>query len=133
MDVIKRLFRNTVYIRVFADRFELRQVERGAHHVQPAVHSYSNKRLLIADFTVAEQLLREGMRALMAGRFNVVRPRVVIQPMAVLEQGLRKVEERMLRELAVAAGARDVIVWVGSGLSDRQVLALAGSRKGSSR
>jgi len=37
------------------------------------------------------------------------------------EGGLSEVEERVLRELAMCAGASKVVVWVGHELSDAEV------------
>jgi len=39
----------------------------------------------------------------------------------MIEGGLSEVEERALREVAMAAGASKVVVWVGHELSDAEV------------
>ena len=43
------------------------------------------------------------------------------QPMEKTVGGLSQVEERVLHELALGAGARRAVVWVGQALSDREV------------
>jgi len=44
-------------------------------------------------------------------------PRVLIQPLEMTEGGLSEVEDRLFRELALGAGARKVVIWVGKELS----------------
>ena len=50
-----------------------------------------------------------------------VSPQVLIQPLEMLEGGLSEVEERVLKEIAIGAGASKVVVWVGRELSDAEV------------
>jgi len=47
---------------------------------------------------------------------------MVIHPIEMVEGGLSQVEERMFKELATAAGARKVSVWLGHELSDQEVV-----------
>lgn len=47
---------------------------------------------------------------------------MVIQPMEKTNGGLSEVEERILRELAISAGARKVVIWVGNKLTNRVVI-----------
>jgi len=56
----------------------------------------------------------------------------VIHPTEMVEGGLSEVEERVLRELALGAGARSVVVHVGLALAGCRVMALTrrGSRPG---
>ena len=61
------------------------------------------------------------MRTIMKDRFMLTKPRVIIQPLELIEGGLSEIEERVLHELARGAGASKVIVWVGPELSDAEV------------
>jgi len=51
-----------------------------------------------------------------------IKPAVLIQPMAMLENGLSEVEERLFQELAYGLGARVAKVWVGHELSEQEVI-----------
>jgi hypothetical protein len=77
--------------------------------------------MLIGDFTAADQTLKTALRDVVKGRIIPVRPRVLIQPLELIEGGLSEIEERILRELAIGAGASKVVVWVGSELTDTEV------------
>jgi rod shape-determining protein MreB len=77
--------------------------------------------MLVGNFTAANQLLKAALRDILKGPIIAVRPRVLIQPLEMIEGGLSEIEERVLRELAVGAGASKVVVWVGPELSDTQV------------
>jgi hypothetical protein len=46
---------------------------------------------------------------------------MLILPMEKTEGGLSQVEERVLQELALGAGARRALVWVGQELSDQEL------------
>lgn len=77
---------------------------------------FSHPRLLIADFQKAEKILMHAVREVCARKFLPPSPRVVIQPMEKLEGGLTDIELRVFRELCIGAGAREVVVYVGSPL-----------------
>ena len=48
--------------------------------------------------------------------------------MEMTEGGLSQVEDRVFRELAAGAGAKEVLVWVGDELSDQAMLAKINER-----
>jgi len=123
--MIERLFKNTVYVQVFPNRFELRHIESGSRASALSAQAFSTVRLLIGDFLPAEDALKNGMKELHRGRWFSPKPMVVIQPMEKTENGLSPVEQRVLKEVAAGAGARDSVIWVGHQLSDQEVLAKA--------
>lgn len=115
-------FLNTVYIKVHPNRFEVKIIETGRSLVLNSPEAFTSRRLLVGQFSIASDLLLKGMKQLQADRFCIFKPVVVIQPIAMVEDGLSEIEERLFHELAVGAGARKVKVWVGQELSDREVL-----------
>lgn len=74
------------------------------------VNPFSHPRSLLADFAIAEKLLRYLFKKLSDSRLFRPAPAVVIHPMEKLEGGLTDVEIRAFSELALGAGAREVFV-----------------------
>ena len=124
--MIEKLFANTVYVKVFSNRFELKHIESGKFEVAVSNESFATDRLLVGKFSVAENVLQGAMKQLHQNRWLSPSPIVVIHPMEKVEKGLSEVEERVLLELAAGAGARRVIVWEGYELSDEEVTKKAG-------
>jgi rod shape-determining protein MreB and related proteins len=111
----------TVYIRVKRNQFRVRYLESGIETIIEAQKPFTTARLLIGQFVSAQATLKDGLKNLTKGRFFPVVPRLVIHPMEMVEGGLSEVEERILREVAISAGASKVIVWVGRELNDAEV------------
>ena len=86
-------------------------------HVNP----FSHARVLIADFTLAEELLIVAFKTV-AGT-SVIRPHpiVVIHVKEPLAGGLTGIERRALHEMAQGAGARETFLWEGAELSDEDL------------
>ncbi|HCU53879.1 MAG TPA: 1-pyrroline-5-carboxylate dehydrogenase [Gammaproteobacteria bacterium] len=121
--MLRNALSKTVYIKVYENRFVLKLLEEGNKPITIVPSSpFSTARLLVGQFSAAEQALKKGFKDMLAGRWFMPSPVVVIQPMEKIEGGLAEVEERALRELALAAGARQAIVWVGHELSDTEVV-----------
>ncbi len=117
-----KLDQNYVYVKVYANRFEIHDIKTAKHIRVDAMPAFTKGRQLIAQYSVAEDTLRNGMRKLFANRLFTPSPLMVIQPMEKTNGGLSEVEERVLRELAASAGARKVVVWVGNKLTNREVI-----------
>ena len=124
--MIEKFFANTVYVKVFSNRFELKNIESGKSEVAVSNESFATERLLVGKFSVAENVLKGAMKQLHKSRWFSPSPIVVIQPMEKITKGLSEVEERVLLELAAGAGARKVVVWEGHELSDEEVTEKAG-------
>lgn len=78
-----------------------------------AVNPFSHPRALLADFFIAELLLKQIMQKLSGKKFTISAPVVIVHPMEKTEGGLTMIEIRALREMALGAGARDVAVYQG--------------------
>lgn len=87
------------------------------------VNPFAHPRTPVSDFTVAEQLLRGLIRRLVGRAVFAPSPRIVMHPLGDYEGGLTQVELRALRELAMGAGASEVVVWIGPPLTDTDLLA----------
>lgn len=93
-------------------------------------NGFEHPRTLIADFSVAEQTLRQFLRRVLPRSLFAVSPIVVIHPQARLEGGLTQVEIRAFAELGIGAGARKIFVWQGPDLSTEELRELRFSRIG---
>jgi len=121
--MLRNALSKTVYIKVYENRFVLKLLEEGSKPITIAPASpFSTARLLVGQFSAAEQALKLALKAMFAGRWFAPSPVVVIQPMEKIDGGLAEVEKRALHELALGAGARQAVVWVGHELSDTEVM-----------
>jgi len=112
---------NAVYVRVRRNQFRVRSLDSAAEATFDAQPPFTTARLLIGQFLAAENLLKRAVKEMSKGRIFAVSPQVLIQPLEMIEGGLSEVEERVLREVAIGAGASKVVVWVGDELSDAEV------------
>ena len=112
---------NAVYVRVRRNQFRVRSLDSAAEATFDAQPPFTTARLLIGQFLAAENLLKCAVKEMSKGRIFAVSPQVLIQPLEMIEGGLSEVEERVLREVAIGAGASKVVVWVGDELSDAEV------------
>lgn len=118
-------FSNTVYVKVYPNRIELKHIESGNGAVEVAREPFTTRRLLVGNFTSAIATMADGMRKMRKAKWFEPKPIVIIQPMEKVELGLSEVEDRTFRDLAASSGARKVSVWVGHELSDSEVIAKA--------
>lgn len=123
--MIMGFFANTLYVKVFANRIELKHIESGKGVVEVAQKPFTTQHLLVGNFTSATATMIRGMEKMREIRWFGPKPTVVIQPMEKVELGLSEVEDRVFRELAAGSGARKFSVWVGHELSDSEVIAEA--------
>lgn len=119
---LQKIFSSTLYIKVFANQFVIRHIGNKQEITIHVTEAFTTKRLLLGEFSKAEKCLKEGMVKIHTSGWLSPAPVVLIQPMEMTEGGLSEIEERAFYELAKAAGARKVLVWIGDVLLDHDVL-----------
>jgi rod shape-determining protein MreB len=119
--MLDSLFTRNTYVRVKRNQFRVRNLESGADTTFQAPTPFTSVRMLVGDFTAARHALKTALHDIVKGGIIPVRSRVLIQPLELIEGGLSEIEERILREVAIGAGASKVVVWVGSELTDAEV------------
>jgi rod shape-determining protein MreB and related proteins len=77
------------------------------------INPFNHNRSIISSFTYAEKILQFAFKSIQTNAFKAA-PRVVMHQLEKNEGGLTETEERLLRELAIAAGAREVVVYQGN-------------------
>jgi hypothetical protein len=110
--------RDTYYLKLSCDHMRLRHLPSGREFTLQAVPAFSNVRMLVADFSAAQQALKSAFSALQPRRWLTLPPSLLIQPLERLEGGLSMIEERILLELGLGCGARRVRLHVGAELDD---------------
>jgi len=80
---------------------------------------FSGERLIVGDFDIAEKLLRQAFKHLQE---SWLKPIAIMHPLELVGEKLSDVEEKVLQELALSAGARDVKLWIGEELNDQEIL-----------
>lgn len=111
----------TLYVRVRQNRLTVRHIESAMEFEVAPAAPFTTQRLLVGHFKNAEAAMKEGFLTALGGSWFRPSPAVVIHPLEKTEGGLSEIEERILHELAIGAGAMKVVVWVGDQLSDAQV------------
>jgi rod shape-determining protein MreB len=87
------------------------------------VNPFAHPRSLVSDFTVGEQLLKAFVRRVRPQSWLKLAPRIVMHPLGAPEGGFTQVEIRALHEMALGAGASQVVVREGRPLADHELLA----------
>lgn len=118
LDALKQ----TIYIKVMRDSFELLHVQNNQTLHQSASQPFSTPRLAVGQFNHAEEALGAGIKALLGAKRLLLAPEVIMHQLYLADGGLSQVEERLLKELAMSVGARKVHIWQGHTLSREQLL-----------
>ncbi len=116
------MFENTIYIRLYRNKATIRHIENKRQIVVIPNKSFTTKRLLIGNFSNAETAIKDGINTLYKTKWFYPSPKILIQQMEMNDGGLSEVEERILKEISIAVGARNCVVWDGSELTDNEVL-----------
>jgi len=96
-----------VYIKIYPDKIEITNIYTQQTVSKTANPAFSSSRLLVAEYSIAEALIREIIKELGLSRRTL---KVLIQQMKEFEGGLYETEKRALRDLAEQAGGRSVYI-----------------------
>jgi len=125
--MIRDIYPSTIYVKVYPNKFELKNIDTGKFTSVIAKEPFTTTRLLIGQFNSAEEALKEGMVEVSKYKLFNPSPLVVMHQLSIFEGGLSQVEERVLIELALSVGARKAKAWIGHALSDDEVIEYAKS------
>ncbi|MFY9259666.1 MAG: hypothetical protein WAO71_04060 [Gallionella sp.] len=117
---------NAVYVKVRRNQFQVRSLKSGVDVTSVAQTPFTTTRLLIGQFAAAESALKAALKQLPQGYLRFFSPDIVIHPLEMVEGGLSEIEERIIHEVAVGAGAKRVVVWLGHELNDDEVKKMLG-------
>lgn len=111
----------SIYVQIQEDAVVARNLADGRSIKRNASPPFSHPRMLIGDFSAAQACFK-AIVAEARGGGMALRTKVLMHPLEKIEGGLTQIEERVLQELAVGAGASIVKIWVGKQLSDDEAL-----------
>jgi rod shape-determining protein MreB len=108
IDLTKLRGLNIIYIKLYENRVIIRDVNTQVNIDRKSLEPFSNSRLLLADFTIAEKFIREILNELYGKRMFQKALAVLIQPMEKTEGGLSQVEKVSFNDLVMHIGGKYV-------------------------
>lgn len=120
--LVLNFMQQIVYVQIEKNSFSLFHVQADLKQYVKSALPFSTDRLAIGNFKQAEETLRKSLTSVYPNSIFKVSPIVVMHQLYLAEGGLCEVEERVLRELALGAGARQVYIWSGHSLTKEQLL-----------
>ncbi len=106
IDLTKITGRDYAYIRLYENRVVIKNPKTNDSVEKKALLPFSSSRLLLADFIVAENLIREILPEIYEKKLISKPLAVLFQPMEKTEGGLSRVEKASFNDLAVQIGGR---------------------------
>lgn len=114
----------TVLIQLYRNRVVIRNIDLGITIDRTCSGKFSNPRMVLADFRVAEEFTRSLLREMSQKRFAPPM-KVLVQPMELVDGGISPVEQRSFNDFAQHLGAKYVFLHLTQEpLSDQRVLEL---------
>jgi rod shape-determining protein MreB and related proteins len=86
------------------------------------INPFAHPRSLVSDFSLGEQLLKAFVRRIVGTSIFAASSKLVMHLLGEPAGGFTQVEVRAFREMALGAGASEVVVWQGQHLSDQDLL-----------
>jgi len=110
---------HTLYLRVYKTKIEIRNITNGKESIVKPVKTYSNSRLIIADFIVAEEYLRQAINEVYPNN-NI---KILFQPVDENIKNYSPVETRSFIDSSEHAGAKLVAIdLTQKKLSDQEII-----------
>jgi hypothetical protein len=106
------------YVQIKKNSLTVKCANTGKSITLDASTPFSSKRLLIGEFTVAENLLKQAFSHFPK---SLLAPIAVMHPLELIDEKLSEVEEKVLREIALSAGVKQVKLWMGKVLTDSEL------------
>lgn len=114
--------KETIYIRLFENKVELRHLEKDQNITRTSHDKFSNERLLVATVSVAIKFIKEILFEIKGDQLIKPRLVVLIQPMEKVEGGVSEVEKMILRDLIGQIGGNYAFIQETKGkLSDNDI------------
>jgi hypothetical protein len=94
-----------IYIRIYYNKIAITNLKSDQTISKSSVIKFSSTRLLVAEFNVAENLIRDILKEMGIANRNL---KILIQQIDTFEDELSESEKRILRDLAEQAGGTEV-------------------------
>lgn len=121
--VLRGIFKdNLLYIKLWRNQIEVIDVEKNISVREKSNTPFSNSRLIISEFLIAESFFKKVFLRLKKN-YKIKRyDTILVHPMELNEGGISEVEKRIFMESFERVGARRILIWEGRELSNREVL-----------
>lgn len=120
--MLARFFNSDIYARIYKNRIALRLIQKNRNLEAVSEKPFTTHRLLVGEFSNAEQLLTRLVKELNGSNWFALSPSILVHPLEMVDGGLSQVEERVFLELGLGARARAAKVYVGPELTDQAVI-----------
>ena len=110
------------YVRIFRKKIEIRNVKTDQEISYKIAQNYSNSRMLIADFEVFEQELRNAIKQIKEPKIFSQSIQIVFQPVDETVTEYSTVEKRVFRDSCEYAGASDIYIYLEKNKLTNQVI-----------
>lgn len=121
--MFNQLFNSLLYVKIYKNKIVVKNLTDNSptQMFAPDV-AFTTTRLLIGNFAPAAECLKQAIKNSRSKSLFVVAPAILLQPMEMCEGGLCEIEDRVLRECGLGAGARKVVLWLGEELSNEKAI-----------
>ncbi len=117
--MLSKFITQILYVKIKENSLTIKSVKSGETIALKATTPFSTKRLLIAEFSIAQKLLQSGIERL---NKSFIKPIVIAHPLENIDDKLSEVEEKIFKELILSAGAREVKLHIGRELSSEELM-----------
>lgn len=122
--IMNRLFpKDVLYIRAFRSKIEVRNVRTKKEVSYNVTTTFSNNRMLVADFETFEQQMRSACKSVQKQGFITPSSKMIFQPLEESVFEYSQVEKRAFRDSCEHAGAAELYLYFGRDkLSDETIM-----------
>ena len=150
IDLLNRIFKSTLYIKISRNLVSVRLVEKGKEIEENpivgvnrknrviavgeeansyehrnikgyrVVNGFDHPRTIIGQFDMAEAALRYLVKRVVSSGL-IFRPIIIMHPTDRYEGGLSQIELRAIKDIGSSVGGREVHVWLGRELTDKEI------------
>jgi hypothetical protein len=114
--------KDILYIRVFRNKIEVRNVRTSQEVSYNVTTTFSNSRMLVADFETFEQQMRSAIKGVQKQGFLTRSSKMIFQPLDESVFEYSQVEKRAFRDSCEHAGAAELYMYFGRDkLSDQAI------------
>lgn len=121
--MFNQLLNNFLYVKIYKNKIVIKNLTDNlpTQMFAPDV-AFTTTRLLIGNFIPAVECLKQAIKSSRSKSLLAGSPTILLQPMEMCEGGLCEIEDRVMRECALGAGARKVVLWIGEELANEKAL-----------
>lgn len=96
----------TIYIRLFSNKIEIRNIQRGVSISKVSEEAFSNERLLLANIDVAIRFAVDILNEIQGNNIFKANLKVLLQPMEKIEGGISQVEHMVFNDFISQIGGK---------------------------